>query len=88
MGAYLGRKVFLKEESIGFFEEVFCLDDGREIGFYQIVYRGRIYQMSREIGFCLEQALIEIFKDDEHEDVSWESALIGYTLKLKKELFH
>lgn len=87
MGVHLGRNIFV-QDTVTFSEETFCLDDGREIIFYQIKYEGKIYQISHEVGFCLEQALTEISRQNEESDSIQESALIGYTMKLKKENFH
>lgn len=87
MDSYLGRKVFHAED-VGFFEEMFCLADGREIRFYQIVRGRSVYQLDWQVGRCLEEVIAKITKTSEDADPLIESALIGYTIELKSEFRH
>jgi hypothetical protein len=79
---YLGRKIFLSDW-VGFFEEIFCLSDGEEHPFYQIVRGRSVYRISPEVGAMLEEAILTDFD----EEIA-ESMLISYSFLLSKEVHH
>lgn len=81
-GTHLGRKIFASGEA-GFYQETFCLSDGREFSFFHIVRHGVVYHLTHEVGMTLEEIMRE-----QPDQESVEGVLLGYLYVLKKELVH